>query len=184
MSSYHTAITSHYIKQWGIKPTVLNPRPSPANQIRSDFKVLEFRPSNERDMWTYATCGMSSPEVSRPIEVHMFSSNRSVELVEILTAVAHYHQTEQSLDLGHTVNFGIPWQNRSACTYGLISLPYLDGRALEQLHYQKWDVRCYWLFPITEAERNFKKVNGIEALEELFDAHPPNYIDPNRRSVV
>jgi len=184
MSSYSTAITGHYIKQWGIEPSVLVPRPSAINQVRLDFRVLEFPPSDTRDMWTYATCGMSSFEVERPIEIHVFSSERTIELVDILTAIAHYHQTEQALDLGHTVNFGIPWKNSSLCTYGLISLPYLDGPDLEILDHHNHEVRFYWLLPITKAERDFKKMNGIEALEQLFDEYPPDYIDPNRPSVV
>jgi hypothetical protein len=184
MSSYSTIITNHYIEQWGIEPAILIPRPAPINQIGPDFRVLEFPTSDSRDMWTYATCGMSSFEVERPIELHIFSSKQAIELVDILTAIAHYHQTEQILDLGHTVNFGVPWQNLSVCTYGLISLPYLDGPDLEILNYQNREVGFYWLLPITKAERDFKKVNGIEALEQLFDESPPNYIDPARQSVV
>ncbi|QNE38602.1 suppressor of fused domain protein [Hymenobacter sp. NBH84] len=184
MPPYQSALRSHYGSHWQGQPVSLHTRKQFIHQIGADFSVLEFPPSAVRTMWTYATCGMSSLQMERPIELHLFSAMQCEQLVDLLTAVAHYHQTEQPLDLGHTINFGIPWQAGSTCSYGLISLPYLDGPALEEMPLDQKRVSCYWLLPITKAERDFKRSYGLEALEEKFDEAPFDYLSANRRTVV
>jgi len=136
-------------------------------------------------MWTYATCGMSQPGDSVPIELHMFSAVQARGIVELLIATAHYHRTAKSLGLGHTINFGTPWSEGSKCEYGLVSLPYLDGPRLEKLDVDgKRIADFYWLIPISKSEVEFKKRFGIEALEAKFDEPSFNYLDPLRRSTV
>jgi hypothetical protein len=103
-------------------------------------------------------------------------------IVEILTAVSHYHRTGTPLGLGHSVNFGKPWVAGSACTHGLISLPYLDGPSLEWL--ANPEVRFLWMIPITDAEVQFKKRHGMEALEQRFEEAQFDFLDPFRASVV
>ncbi len=68
--------------------------------------------------------------------------------------------------------------------YGLISLPYLDGPGLENLETADGTVKFYWLIPITKAERDFATLNGLNALEELFEKSSFNYLDPRRKSVA
>ena len=123
-------------------------------------------------MWTYATCGMSARICENALEIHLFSPVQAEELVELLTAVVHYHCTGAPLGLGHTVNFGRPWLAGSRCSFGLVSLPYLDGPDLEAMRDPalEWEVRCLWLIPITGRELQFKKERGLEALEDLFQA--------------
>jgi hypothetical protein len=136
-------------------------------------------------MTAYATLGMSQPADQERLELHILTtavSHIHLELVELLAAVAHYHRTGHRLDVGHTVNFGRPWLNKSACTYGLVSLPYLDGPTLEW--HTDPGIRFLWLLPITEAEVRFKKQRGLEALEEIFEQHQLSYLDPARMSVV
>lgn len=77
-------------------------------------------------MWTYATCCMSQPNDPCPLELHLFSSEKSEEPVELLVVTAHYHRTAEKLGLGHSVNFGKPWILNSTCEYGLLSRPYLN----------------------------------------------------------
>ncbi|MBI5154903.1 suppressor of fused domain protein [Candidatus Poribacteria bacterium] len=148
--------------------------------------MAECPPTPVRNLWTYATCGMSRREDAVGLELHMFAPWRDLALVELLTAVAHYHRTGVRLDLGHTVNFGRPWIGNSRCSHGLISLPYLDGPPLEWFRtsggFQV--VRCLWLLPITNNELEHMRRHGIESLESLFDASDFNYIDPDRKSVV
>jgi hypothetical protein len=128
---------------------------------------------------------MSQPDDEDRIELHLLTRRSGQvldELVELLTAVAHYHRTGRRLAVGHSVNFGRPWLPGSACTHGLISLPYLDGPELEWLAAPA--VRFLWLIPVTEAEVSFKKSRGLEALEERFEATAFDYLDPRRPSVV
>jgi Suppressor of fused protein (SUFU) len=41
-----------------------------------------------------------------------------------------------------------------------------------------------WLLPITKEERDFKVVNGLEALESLFEERELECWDPHRSSVT
>jgi hypothetical protein len=184
MPSYQATLLAHYRAHWLILPTALRSTRPSVLHIAATFHVLEFPPSTHRAMWTYATCGMSSWHMDQPLELHLFAANQAPDLVDLLTAVAHYHQTAHALGLGHTVNFGVPWQPGSLCSYGLLSRPYLDGPTLETLHVAQRQVSCYWLIPIMSAERDFKRAAGLEALEELFDQPPLDYLAPLRPSVV
>lgn len=126
---------------------------------------------------------MASPSDPVPMELHIFSVRFAAELVELLTTVAHFHRTGSRLDLGHTVDLGRPWLPGSACDHALISRPYVDGPRLERLRASEFDIRCFWLLPITQAEREFKKEEGLEALEAKFDAAGILFADSARPSV-
>jgi hypothetical protein len=182
MSSYQVALLAHYQACWQTQPVPLRSSRPARQPIEATFHVLEFAPSVHRAMWTYATYGMSSWRVDHPLELHLFSAQQDHGLVDLLTTVAHYHQTEHALGLGHTVNFGVPWQTDSRCSYSLLCLPYLDGPTLEKLHVGARQVSCYWLVPITQAERDVKRDFGLEALEALFDHPPFDYLAPLRAS--
>ena len=179
-------IKSHYSEKWANVPVARRWHHGPISELPLCFCVLEFAPTIARGMWAYATCCMSQPSDSTPIELHLFSPAQCELHVELLTAIAHYHRTGRSLGLGHTVNFGRPWMAGSQCEYGLISRPYLDGPSLEQLRTRPAGqvVRCLWLVPITERERNYKRTNGLEALEQVLEQSKFDYLDPVRTSVV
>jgi len=135
-------------------------------------------------MWTYVTCGMSQPGDNSQIELHLFSPWQADELVELMVATAHFHRTGAALDVSHTVNFGRPWLPDSNCDQGLVSLPYLDGPSLEIFQRSEGPINFYWLLPITRSERDFKMANGVEALENRFDALEIDYGNPLRASSV
>jgi hypothetical protein len=114
----------------------------------------------------------------------MFSPFASDLIVELLVATAHYHRTGHTLNLWHTVNFGRPWLEGSACEYGLISLPYLDGPRLEDFRSGTSSVKFYWLIPVTRKEVRLKAEYGVKALEERFELSSFDYVDPMRPSVA
>lgn len=60
-------------------------------------------------------------------------------------------------------------------------MPYVDG---PDLQWAPGRERCLWLLPITEAERDFKREQGLDALESRFEASNFDYLDPARASVV
>jgi hypothetical protein len=76
------------------------------------------------------------------------------------------------------------WQDESPCSYGFISLPYLDGEALELFEYEGKYLRNLWLIPITKSERQYKIEYGWEALEEKFEESELDYTNPHRASCV
>jgi hypothetical protein len=157
----------------------------PIRELGTGFEVGCFVPHGKRRASTYATIGMSDENDAEPLELHLLSPKTTDEVVELLTVVAHYHRTGAKLGLGHTVNFGRPWIRGSRCEYGLVSLPYLDGPAVEwcELSSAK-SIRCLWLIPITAAEVAFKKTHGLEALEQEFDRASLDYANVSRASVV
>ena len=57
----------------------------------------------------------------------------------------------------------------------------LDGPRLEWL--EKPRVRFLWLIPLTANEVEFKRANGLDALEEKLEASRFDYLDPKRVSV-
>lgn len=186
MTNYYREIYSHYSTQWANAPTVKTWKNGPVDDLPHDFCVLEFAPTSDRKMWTYATCCMSVPTDLNHVELHLFSPIQSDSHVELLTTVAHYHRTGKSIGLGHTVNFGRAWLDDSTCGYGLISLPYLDGPEIENCYVgtNKQLVQCLWLIPITESERDYKQTYGLEALEQRFDQSGLDYLDCRRSAVV
>ncbi|MEO3405977.1 suppressor of fused domain protein [Mucilaginibacter sp. CAU 1740] len=186
MDAYNSLIKAHYASIWGDGFEKRKWNKGPINELGDNLSIWEFRPTETRKMWTYATVGMSTFTHKTPLELHMFSAVQDESILELLTAAAYYHSTENNLGLNHTVDFGGPWQGASVCSYGLISLPYLDGPKLELLDPGNGNkaIACYWLIPITLQEREYKMEYGIEALEEKFEQKGFNYLDPERESVV
>ena len=182
---YKNQVISHYASIWGEEYKSLTWHEGPFRELGEYFSVLEFPPQESRTMWTYSTCCMSHPDDPNPVEFHLFSPDKDESLVELLTALAHFHAFGERLDLWHTVNFGKSWKPKSLCSYGLISLPYLDGSKLELLKIDNEKItHFYWLIPVTEAEIHFKKEFGVEKLEVIFEKESFNYIDPFRKSVI
>ena len=177
-------IEAHYERNWQVAPETCPFTTGPIHQLPLGFKGLAFPPHPGRSMWTYATCGMSQPDDLVPLELHLFSPARSEGIVELLFAICHFHRTGKKLNLWHTVNFGRSWLDSSLCTFGLISLPYLDGPNLENLEEAPASIKFYWLIPITQAELDLKKTAGVEALEERFESLGFKYCDPKRPSVA
>jgi hypothetical protein len=146
--------------------------------------ILVLPPGPVHSFWIYSTDGMSAGRSSEPLELFLFSSDSSDLHIELLSAVAAYHQQERLLGIGHTVNFGRPWLPGSQCQYCLISTPYLDGPEVEQFRIAaETAARFGWLIPITLAERDFKIQHGLEALERRFEKGL-DYLNPRRLSVV
>jgi hypothetical protein len=177
-------ITNHYERCWDAVATVKTLQKGPTWQLTPGFRILVFSPIDRRNMWTYATCGMSQQMDAPALEIHLFSPTETDSHVELLTAIAHYHLTGAYLDVGHTVNFGRPWLEGSKCDHGLISLPYLDGPKLEWLEVAGRKIRFLWLIPISKDEVEYQKSHGTEALEDRFEERRFNYLDPGRSSVA
>lgn len=177
-------IENHYSVAWTPRFERARPTAGPVKDLPSDFTVLVFPPYGGREMWTYATCCMSQPGDSFPIEVHMFSASQSTSHVELLAALAYYHRSSASLGLGHSVSFGRPWFPGSGLSYGLLSLPYLDGPALEWMDSGKTRVRFLWLIPVTHSEVRYRQERGVEALESRFEEAGFNYLDAYRPAVA
>ncbi len=66
-----------------------------------------------------------------------------------------------------------------------MSLPYPFGPEFEVCTWEGGShARILWLLPITEAEKDFRRERGLEALEVRFEDHAIDPVDPKRASVV
>lgn len=188
MLDWRNVIAGHYRDVWGVDGQTCRFESrierGPIGELPADFAILRFPPRAGRTMWTYATRCMSQPGDAEPVELHLFSPRAEEGLVELLTATAHFHRTGAALALHHSVSFGRPWLDASACEFGLLSLPYLDGPPLENLVAASTSVRFLWLVPVTRSELAYRREHGTEALEARFEAAGFNYLDPARGAVA
>lgn len=186
MSTINKKIIGHYRKFFeGHKYKVLNWNLGPIAQVVPEFEVVRFSPGPKIGLWVYCSVGASAikSENSGLHEFLVVSPIESDRLVEILAMITYYH-SNHSLGFGHTLPIGEPWLEDSKCTNWLISLPYPFGEELEILPLNESHAHVAWLLPITDAERDFKVQNGLEALEQSFDDAGLKYWDINRISVV
>lgn len=182
---YVERLTRHYEGYYGVlgKRQIL--ARGPVWKLPSEFFVLEFPPNERHQMYSYCTVGMSADRLDENlIELVVYSSEPATELVELMTVCASFHRNVLPLNLHHTVNIGQPWMHQSKCDHGFISLPYLDGEALEVFELGGNIIRCFWFLPITEKERDYKVKYGCEALEQLFEDRQLDYLNPNRECLV
>jgi hypothetical protein len=180
---YRKRLERHYESRWAKPSERLRWRRGPVQELPGDFEVLAIKRS--AGVVAYATVCMSQPEDAERLELHVLApetAGLAERMSELLTIVAYFHRTGARLGLGHTVNLGEPWIGGAECTHGLLSLPYLDGPALEWMSEPR--VRFLWLLPITEGELRFKKEKGLEALEQRFEQEGLDYLDLLRQSVV
>jgi hypothetical protein len=134
-SEYAAAIEAHYARTWAAPSRRLRFAEGPVHELPSEFAVLAI-PVSEHTM-AYATRCMSSPDDDERLELHVLtysSPEPDVDLIELMTVVAHFHRTGARLGLGHSVDIGRPWLPGSTCTHGVISLPYLFCPKLERLN--------------------------------------------------
>ncbi|HET9161490.1 MAG TPA: suppressor of fused domain protein [Caulobacteraceae bacterium] len=183
-AAWEQLVAQHYALVWG---RTGGPQPfagARALDLPAQFTVLAYAPSNIRPYWTYATCGMSQAFDERAVELFVFAPYSAPEVVELLYATAHYHRAGANLSPGDAVNFGRPWMGASACTFGLVSLPYLEGPQMETAHLAGRQVKVYWLVPVTASEVAFRKTHGLAALEAQFDRVRLQFARPGRDPVV
>ena len=184
-NSYTTQLSQHYTSYFGIPGHQRRLNSGPLEKLHPNFYVLEFAPNPRHNCWIYCSVGMSlDREDDCLIELFVLSPRQDNALVELITVCASFHRNVRPLDIHHTVNIGRPWLNQSNCDHAFVSLPYLDGEALELFPFEGQHYHCYWLIPITEKERDYKIEQGCEALELLFEDKQLDYLNPDRVCLV
>jgi len=200
----HRPLIDHLRRFFGSRLSICRFEVADRFALPETFQIARFDPGEDEGfvaevrvgprrlkLHVYATLGLA--EVAGPprIELFVLAPFEYPPLADMLAAVALRHALGQQgggrrLGAGHSVGLGGPWMLDSACTRGLVSLPYLYGPALEQgpLDRQGHQLRVFWLLPITPEEDGFKASSGLEALEELFATAGINTADPHRPSVI
>jgi Suppressor of fused protein (SUFU) len=174
----HSFFGKHVVtkRTFGIGPIV---------SVAPDFHALEVAPGSKTRLWTYVSvgAGLVGQADAPQVEFVLVAPEASDRHVELLAMTTYYHRT-QRLGLGHTFPLGQPWLPGSSLDHMLVSRLYPFGPDLEIFANGEMHAQLLWLLPITEAERDFKKMHGLEALESHFDEAAIEYWNPSRRSVV
>jgi Suppressor of fused protein (SUFU) len=155
----------------------------PAHAELPRLRIAEFAPSQKDELWAYATIGAWEACTDPRLEFLAFAPQQDSRHVELLMMSAWYHGKHR-LGTGHTFPIGEPWLCGSKCRYFLVSTPYPLGAQFEVCNFADWHLHFLWLLPITESERELKIREGLEALEQRFEACGLEYWKPNRDSVV
>lgn len=155
----------------------------PAPEELPRLRVAEFAPGPRTGLWVYATVGAWEARDDPRLEFLITAPGPDLRHVELLAMTAWYHG-RHGLGTGHTFPIGEPWLPGSKCEFFLVSLPYPFGPDLEVCNFRGGHLHVLWLLPITAAEREFKVREGLEAIEQRFDACGLEYWDPHRDPVV
>jgi hypothetical protein len=147
------------------------------------LRVAEFAPGPKTGLWVYATIGAWEARDDPRLEFLIAAPERDQRHVELATMAAWYHGS-RGLGVGHTLPIGEPWLPGATCDFFLVSLPYPFGPELEVCNLSDGHLHVLWLLPITAAEREFKVREGVEALEQRFDACALEYWVRDRASAV
>lgn len=149
-------------------------------------RALRIAPGPAGELWLYLSVGATDfdPELGEAVELLLTSPVCDDRLTEVLAIAAHHHR-EGALDEGHTFPLGEGWLPGSPCDHILVSLPYPFGPELEICPLPDGrTVQILWLLPITEAEKDLRHREGLEALESRFEETEMAFADPARASVA
>jgi len=168
-------------------------RESPDQRVQERiprFSIAAVDPGPVIDKHVYVSMGCwdAVHDAEHGLEFVLIAPDAAPRHALLVAVTAYYHANPDDatfrLDLGHSVPIGEPWSPGSLCDHLLVSLPYPFGPELEVCAWDGGHARLLWLLPITAAERDFEVANGLEALEQRFDAAALAYWDSRRGSVV
>jgi hypothetical protein len=159
----------------------------PIEEHLPGFRVLKVKSRTIERPVIYVTNGCFMADLSQHVlhEFFLIAPRDARQNVETLTMLANFHSDDRyRLDVGSVVNIGDPWMPGSTCDHLLISVPYPYGPKLEWLKLTDVCIRFLWALPITSREAAFIGLNGVEALEQKFDAAKIDYLNLSRPSIV
>ncbi|WP_164545109.1 suppressor of fused domain protein [Antribacter gilvus] len=147
------------------------------------FHVREVRETSTSP-WTYVSVGTS---LARPDARHEFflqASEPSLEHVETLAWVAHWHVVRpMPLSHGSVLKIGRPWVTASRNDHLAVVRPYAFPPEIGNFHVGDDHVSLLWLLPISFAEARLIRRHGIGVFEDLLEASELNVVDRNRPPV-
>jgi hypothetical protein len=151
------------------------------------FRVRRISPEHPGKAWVYATYGAAKavPEGEEGAEYVVLAPAEDPVLVEMLAALATVNaDPERRLGVGSIIALGRPWTAGARADHLLVLPPYPFGPGFEVCEAGDRRIVVLWLVPITEAEANYVRVQGHEALERLMERRAANVADPARPSLV
>ena len=150
------------------------------------LSIAIMEPSKQYPWCNYATvgCWQAQKDCHFRSEFILSAKESRTENIQLIKMAAFFHlDPHYSIPLGKVLDVGHPWVDGSACTHLLASLPYPFGPYFEYPDVNPC-TRYVWLVPITSKEAALADYEGVEALEQLFDANGIDFANPFRTSVV
>lgn len=151
------------------------------------FRIRRVAPFERRDPWVYATvvAWEATAGDAHGTEFFLLSPTENPLHVELMAMVTNLHaDARYRLNVGTTIDIGRPWMDGSAADHLLVSVPYAYGPALEKCELGERHIRFLWLLPVTAAEANLVRSQGLEVLERLLEQSNVDVISPSRRSLA
>jgi len=200
------SVSDHIETHFGKVAWVMHEKESPG--IHVDVYVVEATP--ERNYKRLITSGMSEkpmpvPEGALdgqyaeltlclppewPLSSEAFKDEANYWPVRLLKGVARFpHKKETWLYAGHSMNWSDPperFAQNTAMTSVALLWPKLSPPETQTISLgPRKSARLWGVYPLHEAEANFKVNNGSDALEKLLDAAGvTELLNPGRSSVV
>ena len=200
------SVSDHIESHFGEIAGVMHEKESPG--IHVDVYVVEA--TRERNYKRLITSGMSEkampvPEGALdgryaeltlclppewPLSPEAFKDEANYWRVRLLKGVARFpHKNRTWLYAGHSMNWSEPPQafaaNTAMTSVALLWSKLSPPEAQTIYLGRKKSARLWAVYPLHEAEANFKISNGSDALEKLLDAEGvTELLDPGRPSVV
>ena len=187
--SVHDLILEHYRGFWGAERLEdVHWTPGPLATRLPDFHFVKVRPESAGGMWTFASirAWRATEREKHGIEFVSVARSESSSVLLHTAMAAYYHAGPpgQRLGAGHMVGIGEGWVEGSSLDALLVSVPYIWGPDLEHCQLPDRHIQVLWLIPIDEAERDFARRHGVDALEQRFEETSFDYLDPFRPSVA
>ena len=159
----------------------------PVERSLPGFAVRRVAPAEPNDPWVYVSLGawQATRDSDHGMEFFLLSPREDPLHVELLAMVANLHADNRyHLKVGSTIDIGRPWIEGSTTDYLLVSLPYPYGPTLEMCYVGARHIRFLWLVPISRAEADLVRDQGLEVLEDKLDRSGVDVISPTRSSLV
>lgn len=179
------AILDHYTKAW---PGYSKRSFAPGAPFVPDMEVVRFEPPrNSGEAWVYASLGASAAVGCDGVrmEFYLLALEEQDGCADIIAMLASFNADPNfGVECGSIVDIGMPWTVHSSADHLLVSLPYDLGPDHEWCHVPNENVRILWLVPITKAEADFARREGVDSLEEKMEEAEVWVMDPRRPEVV
>ncbi len=181
-------IYDHVDAIWSRHPKELLRAPAAAG-LPADLRVARIGPAPENplDPWVYLSIGGFAHTVRRGsgVELMLLSPEKhDRHITAVCDALAAHRALPAGVCVGTTIPLLRPWRPDACCDHLLVTLPYPYGPMLEQCDARGFPVRILWLMPITASEAAFADREGVEALEDRFEARAVDFMQLQRRSVA
>jgi len=155
--------------------------------VRNLAELAVVRVAWSGGVFAYVSAGAAAEPMEEGYGLEFFVVAREAddEIARLLAMVAQLHgDPRYPLSLGQVIEIGHPWLAGSSCDHLLVCLPGPFGDDFEWLSTRERTVRFVWLLPITRAEAELVRAQGMGPLQEKLGTAGVDVAARSRDSVV